>query len=166
MTMPQRIMRRVARSIAGAATQSEREQMRRDAIEAVEAELQAIAELKQQMGALAVRVAAHEETIRIAMEQHKLGPVTNGVLEAALIDTYSNEKKEIDPLKLFNLKGINRTDFFKMVKVQIGEVGKFLSENEIRGIANITPPQKTGTALVIKPVKQASSKTIVKKARK
>lgn len=98
-----------------------------------------------------IKVAKDE--IEKLMRKHTINDFSDGRLEASIKTKYSNEKKEIDPLKLFNLKGMNRTNFFSMVKVQIGEVGKFLSENEIRAIAQITPPKVTGEELVISEVK-------------
>jgi hypothetical protein len=164
VTAPARIVRTAARTarVTSATAAVDQAAQRAQDIADIEESLQSIADLKIQMAELQDKVTEHEASILAKMKRSKIADIIHAGLQAILAPTFSNEKKEIDPLKLFNKKGINRSDFFKMVKVQIGEVGKYLAENEIRELAKITPPQKTGEALTIKPVKAAASKTVIR----
>ena len=168
VTAPTRIVRTAARTtrVTSATAAVDQAAQKAQDVADIEEALQSIANLKIQMAELQDQVVAHEADILAKMKRSKITDIVHGGLQALLAPTFSNEKKEIDPLKLFNTKGINRTDFFKMVKVQIGEVSKYLSETEIRNLAKITPPQKTGEALTIKPVKTAASKTVIRNKTK
>ncbi len=120
-------------------------------------QLKLIAKLNREVVERAKQIEAAEAVIEKNMKDAKIQNFSDGVLEAAMVDTYSNEKKEVDPKTLFNKKGFTRDNFFAVVKVQIGELSKFMAENEVKAIATITEAKKTGTALKIKPVKTVVS---------
>lgn len=123
------------------------------AIDLIEDSLKSIAKLNRQIADAAAAIAAEEQLIE---QQFKIAGVmqhSDGVLEAAMVDTYSNKKQEVDAKKLFNMKGFQRDHFFEVVKVQMGDLKKFLAENEINAISTTTPSKKTGTTLKITPVK-------------
>jgi hypothetical protein len=152
--VPTRNLRRVARSVAAAQgvgimaaqERSVDEQRIKDA-------LQSIAEYQEQIASIAALMAVQEEEIELLMKKHKIPSFTDGRLLALYEQQYTNEKKDVDPKKLFDKKGFKREDFFACVKVQLGELKKYLAENEIKSIATVTPPQKAGMKLTIKPVK-------------
>ncbi len=152
----QRMIRRVTRSAAplvpvGVAQAAANE--KQQAENKITDDLKLIAKQQRLITEAATAIDAAEKRIAANLIVAKETNFTDGVLEAALVDVFSNEKKEIDPKTLFNHKGFKREDFFTVVKVQIGELAKVMAENEIKQIAKITTAKKTGTKLVVKPIK-------------
>ena len=159
-----RIIRRVTRSVVPVAATPKTVSAATDNVAAedrITDALKSIAKLQRVLAETAKAIDVQEEVIKKDMLFLKKGAFTDGVLEAQIVTTFSNEKKEVDAKTLFNHKGFTREDFFSVVKVQIGELAKFMAENELKTIAKITPPKKTGTALKIKAVKTE----VVKKPR-
>ncbi len=152
----ERMIRRVTRTAAPVVpvgVAQAKANAKQTAINKITDDLKLIAKLNRQIVETATAVGTAEarvkENMLIAKETH----FSDGVLEAALVDTYSSESKEIDPRVLFKHKGFKREDFFTVVKVQIGALQKVMAENEIKQIAKVTPAAKTGTVLKIKAVK-------------
>lgn len=171
MVTTTRVIRRVGRSsgvsaaITGAPAQRQAE--REKDVAAIDAALQSLAELNAEASVIADKMAVEQAKIKELMTKTKIGNVTHALLNAQLKPKYSNEKKEVDARALFNSKHMPREHYFDCVKVQMGELGKFLSETEIRNLSKITPPELIGTDLVIKAVKPTVSKgDVVKRVRK
>lgn len=156
-----RILRRPVRTVAGTVANSARAgavRASREAAEArVAANLQLLAKAMEDMAEVQKDADRLTAEIEQDMKQHKIGAWTEGMLQAVLKDQFSNEKTEVDPRTLFNNKHMPREHFFECVKVQLAPLKKFLSENEIKAIAKITPPAKTGTKVVITAVKTVAA---------
>jgi hypothetical protein len=167
-----RIIRRAGRTsgatpVYPTTTALNAEQLRKLGEEKITASLKAIALAQRKIEDQDKLIEEQRVLIEATLKEIKASNFTDGVLQAALVEKWSNEKKEIDPKLLFNSKGVKREDFFSMVKVQIGEAAKFLSANEIGALATITPPKKQGIELVIKPVpKVAAAKPATKRGKK
>lgn len=157
----QRLVRRVSRAtaanaVATADAAKTEADIRKLDEETLALHLQSIAKLNTEIAARADVIKEREAAIEVIMKKYKMPFFSNGVLEATYEMAYSNEKKEIDPRKLFEhktMKADKHAPFFECVKVQIGSLGQYLSEGEIKAISTITPPTKKGMALTIKAVK-------------
>lgn len=158
----QRVVRRIGRSsgLSGAisAVAAGQQAKREQAKTIIEERLQSLANLHAQAAEIADKIAADESVVMATMRENKMGVYTHAMLKAEVKQTFTNEKKEVDPRTLFNHKNMPREHYFDCVKVQIGELGKFLSDTEIRSIAKITEPVATGYTLKVTPVKPTISK--------
>ncbi len=154
--MATRIIRRITRApLAEALKPSVAAQARKEIEALLDHHLQAIAKNNAQIETLAKANEDRHAAIEKLLKDAKMHGYTNGVLEAAFKDKFSNEKKEVDAKALYeHLKKHKKLPaFFECVKAQIGALSKHLSELEIKALAKVTPAQKTGTELVITPVK-------------
>ena len=152
--MIRRIRRGVMHADAQRAAQLQ-EETRKVAEDRLREYLQSIAKAQRQIEDAAKVIDSNRADIERILKAQNLPGWTDGVLEASFVDVYTNEKKEIDPKKLYQyLVKLRKSDsFFSCIKVQVGETKKFLAENEVRELAVITKPKKTGTELKIVPVK-------------
>lgn len=157
-----RVIRRVGRTVAAnaaisAASAAQRASKRAEDEAKLVETLQSLANVFEQSAELEKQRAALEAQAETIMKEHKIGTWTEGMLKAEIKATYSNEKKEVDARALFNSKHMPREHYFECVKVQVGELGKYLSENEIKNLAKITPRALTGHKLVVTPVKTVAA---------
>ncbi|HGS7906820.1 TPA: hypothetical protein ACMFP1_002938 [Pseudomonas aeruginosa] len=77
-------------------------------------------------------------------------------ISAAWKDEMTRASREVDPHKLYNK--LAEKDFFAVVKVSLGELGKVLTEDEIDAIAKTIPATKKGQKLVVERKKAAAGR--------
>lgn len=120
--------------------------------------MQSIADSEREIANQLELIEANKKEIEALMtaaklEQHEfLGYV------AEWVETKTNASTEVT-VEAARKAIRNDKDFFSVLKVQMGPLGKVLSENEIKAISKVTPGQVTGKKFqVIVPKKKAGKK--------
>ncbi len=80
----------------------------------------------------------------------KLPGYTIGTWEARWVQSMGRSSRDVSPEVLF--PKMKQEDFFKVVKVQLQQLGQFLSEREIGAIATTIPAKPGAITFVVQPV--------------
>jgi len=115
---------------------------------------EAEAEIRKTLEAIETAKAEVEDLMKAA----KLTTHEHLGLIAEWVETKTNSSTEVS-VEAARKAIRNDKDFFSVLKVQMGPLGKVLSENEIKAIAKVTPGQVTGKKFqIMQPKKKAGKK--------
>lgn len=117
--------------------------------------MQLIAETEAEIRAKLETIEAAKSEVEDLMKAAKITSHEHLGLVAEWVETKTNSSTEVTVESA--RKAIrNDKDFFSVLKVQMGPLGKVLSENEIKAISKVTPGAVTGTKFqIVQPKKKA-----------
>lgn len=125
-------------------------QMRERAKADIADKLKAISNAYKEIDEATARIDACSKVIEARLKSVNMTEFSDGVLRAAIEDTYSRQSTYIDPKKF--RAAVESEQFWSSVKVILEEASKHLSKTELAKLSDVTPGKKTGTRFTVKPV--------------